>query len=213
MATENDSILDLASLKELRHQPSDQLMQLNLSTLSNAQSAQESLGPNQNTTGNDLSANPFQRGYPAHQRILDPLARVILCGVYDDKNVWSTLRGMRYIAKAIWEMAHQFNIHTFIKHIDHEGSNKKALVQLRESDITFPPPTDININMMPFIMNKNFEKTKLPQYLKAYHTNIISQCCFGNIAENKTKVWYLTIQESFVDKGIIYVSLSIAYSP
>ena len=37
-----------------------------------------------------------------------------------------------------------------------------------ESSLEFPPPKDININMMPFILASDFGSSKLPKYLKPY---------------------------------------------
>ena len=65
--------------------------------------------------------------------------------------------------------------------------------------VEFPEPNDININMMPFIMSDNFEKTKLPMYLKPYYDNLISKCYYCQKQENK--IYFLTIHESFVKKG------------
>ena len=69
-----------------------------------------------------------------------------------------------------------------------------------ELDITFPSPQDININMMPFIMSEKFENTKLPQYLREYYQNIISACHYS-YDRTEGKIYFLTIQESFVKQG------------
>ena len=37
-----------------------------------------------------------------------------------------------------------------------------------ESSYSFPDPTDININMMPFIVGENFKDCHLPDYLEPY---------------------------------------------
>eukprot|EP01084_Bolivina_argentea_P252507 423849_1 len=53
--------------------------------------------------------------------------------------------------------------------------------------------------MMPFILAKNWKETKLPNYLKPYETIIVQ--CYWNGYHDKNKICYLTIQESFVEKG------------
>ena len=40
---------------------------------------------------------------------LNVIARVVLCGVYDDDNIWSNLRGMRYIVRDIIKMANDWD--------------------------------------------------------------------------------------------------------
>ena len=78
---------------------------------------------------------------------------------------------------------------------------------------SFPAPTDININMMPFIVGEEFEDCKLPDYLKNYW-DLIEACLrpqhqrhhwhgwpSSKIPSDIGKVYYLTIQESWVDPG------------
>ena len=38
----------------------------------------------------------------------------------------------------------------------------------KKDHLEFPPPKDININMMPFILARNFKDSRLPQNLKGY---------------------------------------------
>ena len=40
---------------------------------------------------------------------LHPIARVVLCGVYDKDNVWYCLGGMRYIVKKILDQVFEYN--------------------------------------------------------------------------------------------------------
>ena len=67
----------------------------------------------------------------------------------------------------------------------------------------FPIPRNININMMPFIMEKNFHNTKFPEYLRSYWYQIIRQCI---VKSEVGRIGYLTIQESFVDNGKIVMT-------
>merc|ERR1719242_1876810 len=54
--------------------------------------------------------------------------------------------------------------------------------------------------MMPFIMNLEFEETKLPEYLREYHHMFIPPILYEN-KDEINKIGFLTIQESFVEKG------------
>ena len=78
---------------------------------------------------------------------------------------------------------------------------------------SFPAPTDININMMPFIAGENFKYCELPNYLENYWP-LIRAClrpqrerdyCHlwpkREIPSDMGKVYYLTIQESWVEPG------------
>ena len=78
---------------------------------------------------------------------------------------------------------------------------------------SFPAPTDININMMPFIVGEDFEDCKLPDHLKNYW-DLIEACLrpqhqrhhwhlwpSSKIPSDIGKVYYLTIQESWVEPG------------
>eukprot|EP01084_Bolivina_argentea_P083228 150702_1 len=146
------------------------------------------------TFTNVVELDPYCNGYQIHKPQLEPIARVLLMAVYDDTHLFSTLRGMRLIVKQIWQYTLQFNQNYWRKHI-HPW---KSLGLIR-SKISLPEPQDININMMPFIMNNDFNKTKLPNYLKGYHH--IIQIINKNDPTQTNEICYLTIQESFVDKN------------
>ena len=118
---------------------------------------------------------PFSNGYHVHQRGLNPIARLLLLGMYDDDNALSIFRGMPYLMEVIFDMAGRGT--DFMQFIENDYGYK--VVQFHESPlqhlykngvkvIKFPEPRDININMMPFIMNSKFSKTKLPRYLRTY---------------------------------------------
>ena len=50
---------------------------------------------------------------------------------------------------------------------------------------TFPPPTGININMMPFIVGgKGFKSCRLPKYLKPYW-GLISTCINPEVEKHR----------------------------
>ena len=137
----------------------------------------------------------YKTGYPVPKHRFEPIARVLLMAVYDDNHIFSKLRGMRFIVKAIWELTLQFNKHHWPKSIDSYNQTALAIIK---TNISIPSPQDININMMPFIMNNDFNKTKLPNYCKGYHH--IIQLINNNDKTLNNKICFLTIQESFVDK-------------
>eukprot|EP01084_Bolivina_argentea_P259787 438495_1 len=56
-----------------------------------------------------LATTSYGSGYVVPIKQLDCIARILLIGVYDDNNIWSQLRGMRYIVKQIWQYTLNFN--------------------------------------------------------------------------------------------------------
>eukprot|EP01084_Bolivina_argentea_P039539 73064_1 len=69
-------------------------------------------------TLDSIDNNYFPKfGYTTAQHRLDPMARILLIGVYDDNNVLSIFRGMRYLIKSIWDYTLQFNQHHYSNHI------------------------------------------------------------------------------------------------
>ncbi|XP_028392063.1 uncharacterized protein LOC114516711 [Dendronephthya gigantea] len=135
---------------------------------------------------------------------LNPVARVILRGLYDPGSPWHVFLGMHYILKAIWQ-----DVLTFYKskiaiprHFSFTkvkwGHSYTSLDSPSDWLVRFPEPTDINVNMMPFVMEKRFRDTRLPDYLRQYFEQIVSQCI---VESERGKIGYLTIHESFVEKG------------
>ena len=137
---------------------------------------------------------------------LNPIARVILHGLYDVDSPFHLLAGLHYILKAIWH-----DVLTYYKsRIKKEDDYDLNFVKVKwghfyseldsESDwlVRFPEPSDININMMPFVMAKRFNETKLPDYVRTYWDQILVQCIVNS---EVGKIGYLTIHESFVEKG------------
>lgn len=136
---------------------------------------------------------------------LNPVARVILQGLYDAESPFHLLAGMHYILKAIWH-----NLVTYYKSSIKKGNSQDlSYVKVKwghfytSSDshadwlVRFPDPSDIDINMMPFVMAKTFKETKLPDYLRTYWDQILDQCI---VRSELGKIGYLTIQESYVEK-------------
>jgi len=96
---------------------------------------------------------------------------------------------------------------------DDESYPSCAFLSQTPLSINFPPPTDININMMPFIVGDSFQTSKLPEYIKPYWP-MIQSCLKPETARARWHMWprrdfpselgkvnYLTIQESWVEEG------------
>lgn len=66
----------------------------------------------------------------------------------------------------------------------------------RCGNVTFPSPSGIDINMMPFVMG---EKSSLPDNLQPYYDPLIAKCPIS--IEEHGKIGYLTITERFIEKG------------
>lgn len=127
----------------------------------------------------------------------DPIARILLLAISDDNCIFSKLQGVICIVEDIWKLTLLYNKEYYKKYIEND-IYYKGFSNLNV-DIKFPLPKDLNINMMPFIMSKNWNKTKLPDYLKEYYDNIIKKCYYNSEQENK--IYFLTIEESLVDEG------------
>eukprot|EP01084_Bolivina_argentea_P040226 74341_1 len=103
---------------------------------------------------------------------------------------------MLYLVKYIGELTQQFNRQYWADYI---STSEKAYMQLWGKAHKFPKPRGININMMPFIMSRNWKQTKLPMYIHPYF-NIIKQCIGPDSKNNEIgKICYLSIQETVVD--------------
>ena len=142
-------------------------------------------------------------------------------GVYDDNNPLSKFRGMRYLIKSIWEYTMQFNRHYYSRCIKHPSSSYNsfnrtdtAFHEVRSTtscsnytinpifeELKFPKPLkkEININMMPVLMDPEKFKSQLPSSLKGY-IQFLHACLFADPSQNG-KICYLTIHESYVEKG------------
>eukprot|EP01084_Bolivina_argentea_P114341 203587_1 len=174
-----------------------------------------------------IASNYFPpNGYPVLQHRLEPIARILLIGVYDDNNPLSIFRGMRYLMKQIWEFTIQFNIHYYSPYIKINTINKDSYSYYTETDtdtafealhqwnvgspcwgsdafknLKFPPcqNKEININMMPILMNVSNMDKQLPDELHGYIPLICA--CLSADPSQMDKICFLTIHESFVEKG------------
>ena len=141
---------------------------------------------------------------------LNPVARVLLQGVYDAESPLSMLRGTPNILQMIWRMI-KIYWKSLIKitpsKYDEKREEEGGLAYLRCWKVTFPTPQGININMMPFIMGRTFKECCLPEYLEPYWELIVACRLGGNSflypkKHNELgKVGFLTIQESVVEEG------------
>ena len=168
--------------------------------------------------------------------MLNPVLKILLTGVYDPGSPLSNLRGCPHIVRAIWNevKAYWESLIQFPNDQEDSDVDYRCIVDLYDGysvvsktfftpiyglddldaiQISFPEPSGININMMPFIVGETFESCKLPDYVEPYWKMI--QCCLKpEIYKGKWhawprkfhpsdigKVYYLTIQESFVEPG------------
>ena len=134
---------------------------------------------------------------------LNPVTRVLLQGIYDESSELYKLRGMWHILEVIWrEIISYWKLH--VKHDEATVLNLSNFDELYyisaniPSKIIFPKPTghEWNINMMPFLMESTFFKSRLPEYLETYWRQLIFKFPIG--PSDISKVGYLTIQEGFV---------------
>ena len=138
------------------------------------------------------------------------ILKIIFEGVYDPESYLHALLGKPHIVQMIWLMI-QHNWKNYIKQPMKSfeasyNSNGEIEFFRRYWKVSFPKPTNgININMMPFIASKNFNDTKLPGSLKCYASMIeaVMTIAYGynnvNQSKEEGKIYFLTIQESWVD--------------
>ena len=148
---------------------------------------------------------------------LNPVARAIIQGLYDTESPLHKLLGLHYVLKAIWNnvvdywksrinMSIDYDmLEPSLKHSNYEWFVSFVKVETGseyyddELFVQFPKPADININMMPFVMERRFEKTKLPENLRFYWKSVIKHCI---VDSEVGKIGYLTIDERYVDEGL-----------
>jgi len=172
---------------------------------------------------------------------LNPLLKVILEGLYDEDCVLSKLRGCQHLLRDIWRNIVNFNRSqiflpdknvTFDYRTNQNYWGEYPSIDALESALyvapisednsefnsedktfAFPTPSNININMMPFIVGRSFKECRLPNYLMPYW-KLIQLCINPQFVRNRHHLWnknkypsdegkvyYLTIQESLVKAG------------
>ena len=147
-------------------------------------------------TLDSIDNNYFPKnGYKTTKHRLNPIARILFIGVYDDNNPLSIFRGMRYLIKAILDYTLQFNRHFYSSHIqigqDPFHYNKASLIDkqlvtafhevlryppcsthdVAYHDVSFPPPLkkDVNMNMMPLKLGGDIGiEDQIPEELHGY---------------------------------------------
>ena len=155
---------------------------------------------------------------------LDPITKAFLEGVYDEECVLFKLNGLWHLLKRIMEHVKKYWKESVIEtrsirnKMKFEDGDMISYLNLNrpidyqrfpfvpgfafdygQGKICFPKPTNININMMPFILDKEFKNCRLPKYLKGYWDQLISLCEFDG--EQIGKVCYLTIDERKVKEN------------
>ena len=178
-----------------------------------------------------VKSNYFPKGgYKTTSNKLDPIARILLIGVYDDDNTLSAFRGMRYLIQKIWEMAIQFNQLHYLPYIQNAGNplfyddswlNYRcdysesydapcAFAAIHEyrgchevlfKDLQFPKPLKTEINI-----NMMPIKMNAATISKQLPSNLRGyaqwiQACLKSDPSQIDKICFLTIHESFVKKG------------
>ena len=170
--------------------------------------------------------------------MMNPIARVLLQGLYDENSELHKLKGMWHILREIWRyIISYWRLHIKCTtgkntgiglalcpnkrlHEQYKVEGVKSFLNLSSctiyhsshypyisSSISFPQPSGLNINMMPFVMENTFEKCLLPKYLEEYWLLLIKKCPIGD--DDIGKVGYLTIQEGFFDKSNSQMRLGI----
>ena len=158
------------------------------------------------------------------------ISKILLEGLYDEGSPLHKLRGCQHIMLIIWNdlisywkgliklpvpptprksCSFEFSIPNddslpscfYLTPVNHGIRNG------------FPDPSDININMMPFIVGDTFEACKLPENIRPYWP-MIESCLKPEINRVWCHIWptrkipsevgkvnYLTIQESWVEEA------------
>ena len=159
---------------------------------------------------------------PSAIKKLNPVLRFLICGLTDPGCRFYALNGTPHIIEKIWIMLVQYwKNHILIPdEFDFlpskaEGNSFDAyLIDLGQ--VKFPEPSDINVTMMPFIMSRSFEDTKLPDYLRPYWDTIICReytftsqgYAYGPPYRNRLvprgesgSIGFITVHEGLVKKG------------
>jgi len=168
--------------------------------------------------------------------VQSPISKVLLDGLYDPDCLLSQLRGCQHLMRRIWEELLLYWAQA-IRLPQKDIEKGEYMERVKKANEARPQPfyltpidkdpdvgeygfpvregtkEPININMMPFIAEANFEACKLPECVRPYWSLI--QACLApemdrswhhiwpqrRIPSEKGKVNYLTIQESWVDEG------------
>ena len=161
----------------------------------------------------------------------ETISKVLLDGLYDQGSPLYKLKGCPHIMRIIWEnvtkfweemvdmpvvsdpTASRFHVKVQIDDTLPSCTYLTALTSISFQRCSFPSPSDININMMPFIVGETFDDCKLPSYVEPYWP-MIKTCLEPELDRASHRLWpiqehpselgkvnYLTIQESWVEQG------------
>eukprot|EP01084_Bolivina_argentea_P252509 423852_1 len=172
-----------------------------------------------------------KNGYPVSEFKLEPIARVLLMGVYDDNNILSTFRGMRYIIKEIWQLTLQFNKHHYAAYIEvkttplfgskpdhwnHSGDVAFNLVTsptvcywpeddhqqpINYQELKLPKPLKKEININMMPVEMNYETLHLQLPKQLNGYTQLLRACLQADPSQRNTICFVTIHESFVEKG------------
>ena len=160
---------------------------------------------------------------------INPILKIILEGVYDDSSPLSTLRGTPHIVQMIYTYLIEYWKLLILCHDEDKESEENILKISRDqlqpgevkdfsannfvletTRIAFPPPQDLNIHMMPFVLENSFEKCYLPDNLRPHWENLIRplfRSRHGDCRNEEGRVCYLNIYEG-TSKSIVTHNLS-----
>ena len=150
---------------------------------------------------------------------LNPILKVILEGVYDDSCHLSLLRGTPHIVQLIVCGDADDTINEIAQNIGrdqlHPGEIKNFPGNqffLETANANFPEPQDLDIHMMPFVLESSFEKCYLPENLRLYWENMIKplfRMQNGDCRSEEGKVCYLSIYEGPSDSFLTHDKSSL----
>ena len=157
---------------------------------------------------------------------MNPILKVILEGVYDDRCQLSLLRGTPHIVQLIYSYIMEYwkslivcgDADDTIKEIAHNiGHNQLQPGEIKNfpgnqffletAKANFPQPQNLDIHMMPFLLERSFEKCYLPDNLRLYWENMIKplfRTKNGDCQSEEGKVCYLSIYEGLSDSFITH---------
>ena len=152
---------------------------------------------------------------------LHPTIKAFLEGVYDEECVLFSLNGLYYLLRKIWRHVKNYwkenvmrtksmqDVVTFEANmVSYLNLKNPGLFQhfqilsirgFQVDEVFFPKSKGLNINMMPFILSRDFQECRLPRLLTPYWKFIISKCILTD--EQIGQVCYLTINESRIEEG------------
>lgn len=128
------------------------------------------------------------------------ILRTVLAGIHTRQSSLHILRAQPIVLRLIWAYLQDlWRPHIRRKELPEElpdGWLEYDSCRIYDADFAFPPPRDLNLNMMPFVLG---HKGSLPAYCHAYWDLI--RCCRHIALAPEDQVCYLTVHESLVQEG------------